>query len=397
MKGIGIASRAETLPPFLAMEVLERAQALERQGAHVIHLELGEPDFPTPACIQSAALEALRAGRTKYTHSLGIRELREAIAAHYARRYQVRVSPDQILVTAGTSPALWLVFSAILEGGDEVILTDPHYACYPNVIRFAGGRPVTVPVREREGFQLDPESVRTMIGARTKALLINSPANPTGAVLPAPALRALADLGCPIISDEIYHGLTYEGEEHSILEYTDQAVVLNGFSKAYAMTGWRLGYAIVPGWLIRPLQKMHQNFFISASDFVQRAAIAALTDAGAEVEKMRAIYNERRRFIVQALRRIGFIISQEPQGAFYVLADATGFTADSTRFAFEILDRAHVAATPGIDFGRGAEGHIRFSYANSLENIREAVRRIETYLGTRDQGMKGRKDEGSKG
>ncbi len=383
MRRIGIPGRAEDLPPFIAMEVLERAQELERKGEHIIHLELGEPDFPTPACVQEAAVKALEEGRTKYTHSLGMRELREAIAEHYAGRYGTHVSPDQILVTAGTSPAMWLLFSALLESGDEVILTDPHYACYPNFIRFSGGRAVTVRVREREGFQLNPESVREKVSGRSKALLINSPANPTGAVLPGQSLRALADLGLLIISDEIYHGLTYEGEEHSILEYTDHAVVLNGFSKAYAMTGWRLGYAIVPPALIRPLQKMHQNFFISASDFVQRAAIAALQGAAAEVEKMRRIYDERRRFLVQALRRIGFTISREPHGAFYVLADATAFAADSYRFAFEILEQAKVAVTPGIDFGPGAEGHIRFSYANSLDNIREAVRRIEEYLAAR--------------
>lgn len=383
MRRLGIAHRAEGLPPFIAMEVLERAQELEMKGDHIIHLELGEPDFSTPACVQEAAAQALHEGRTKYTHSLGIWELREAIAHHYARRYGVQVSPEQILVTAGTSPAMWLLFSAILESGDEVILTNPHYACYPNFIRFAGGQAVFVPVRERDGFQLDPKAVREKMGGRTKALLVNSPANPTGAVLPAHCLKALADLGPLIVSDEIYHGLTYEGEEHSILEYSDHAVVLNGFSKAYAMTGWRLGYAIVPRALIRPLQKMHQNFFISASDFVQRAAIAALKGAGPEVEKMRRIYDERRRFLVQALRRIGFTISREPQGAFYVLADATAFAADSYRFAFEILEQAKVAVTPGIDFGSGAEGHIRFSYANSLDNIREAVRRIEEYLKTK--------------
>ncbi|MFQ5532617.1 MAG: pyridoxal phosphate-dependent aminotransferase [Candidatus Methylomirabilales bacterium] len=383
MSRIRIAGRAEALPPFIAMEVLERAQEMEIKGEDIIHLELGEPDFSTPACVQEAAAKALREGRTKYTHSLGVRELREAIAEHYGERYRVQISPEQVLVTTGTSPALWLIFSALLESGDEVILTNPHYACYPNVIQFAGGHPTYVPVRERDGFQLDPKAVRKKIGVRTKALLINSPSNPTGAVLPEPSLKALADLGQLIVSDEIYHGLTYEGEEHSILEYTDHAVVLNGFSKAYAMTGWRLGYAILPRAIIRPLQKMHQNFFISASDFVQRAAIAALRGAGAEVEEMRKIYDERRRFLVQALRRIGFIISREPQGAFYVLADAAAFSSDSYRFAFEILEQAKVAVTPGIDFGSEAEGHIRFSYANSLENIREAVRRIEEYLAVR--------------
>ncbi|MFQ5881086.1 MAG: pyridoxal phosphate-dependent aminotransferase [Candidatus Methylomirabilales bacterium] len=383
MKEIPVTGRAEALPPFIAMEVLERAQELERKGEDIIHLELGEPDFPTPACIQEAALKALREGWTKYTHSLGLWELRETIAEHYAKRYRAQVSPEQVLVTAGTSPAMWLLFSAILEAGDEVILTNPHYACYPNFIRFAGGRSAFVPVRERDGFQLDPEAVREKMSVRTKGLLINSPANPTGAVLPRESLKAMTDLGLLIISDEIYHGLTYEGEEHSILEFTNRAVVLNGFSKAYAMTGWRLGYAVLPQELIRPLQKMHQNFFISASDFVQRAAIAALRGAGPEVVKMRQIYDERRRFLVQALRRIGFTISREPQGAFYILADATAFATDSYCFAFEILEQAKVAVTPGIDFGSGAEGHVRFSYANSLENIREGIRRMDAYLAQR--------------
>ncbi len=383
MKRVRVAHRSESLPPFIAMEVLERAQELEKQGEHVIHLELGEPDFPTPTCVREAAWKALQDGRTKYTHSLGVWELREAIAEHYARRYRVRVSPEQILVTTGTSPAMWLLFSAILESGDQVVLTNPHYACYPNFIRFAGGQPSFVLVRERDGFQLDPHAVQQQTGERTKAVLINSPANPTGAVLPGTSLQNLADLGLLVISDEIYHGLTYEGEEHSILEYTDHAVVLNGFSKAYAMTGWRLGYVIVPRPLIRPLQKMHQNFFISASDFVQRAALAALEGAQAEVEKMRQIYDERRLYVVESLRRIGFVISREPQGAFYVLADATAFAGDSYRLAFDILEQAKVAVTPGIDFGSEAEGHIRFSYANSLENIREAVRRLEVYLAKR--------------
>ena len=383
MSRIRIAGRAEALPPFIAMEALERAQEMEIKGEDIIHLELGEPDFSTPTCVQEAAAKAIREGRTKYTHSLGVRELREAIAEYYGERYRVQISPEQVLVTTGTSPALWLIFSALIESGDEVILTNPHYACYPNVIQFAGGQPTYVPVRERDGFQLDPKAVQKKIGVRTKVLLINSPSNPTGAVLPEPSLKALADLGQLIVSDEIYHGLSYEGEEHSILEYTDHAVVLNGFSKAYAMTGWRLGYAILPRAMIRSLQKMHQNFFISASDFVQRAAIAALRGAGAEVDEMRKIYDERRRFLVRALRRMGFIISREPQGAFYVLADASAFSGDSYRFAFEILEQAKVAVTPGIDFGSEAEGHIRFSYANSLENIREAVRRIEEYLAVR--------------
>jgi aspartate/methionine/tyrosine aminotransferase len=378
-----IAKRAQEIAPFLAMEVLERAVELEAKGDHIVHLEVGEPDFPTPACIQDAAARAVKAGKTGYTHSLGILPLREAIAEHYHAKYGIRVSPERILVTAGTSPAMWMVFSAILEPGDQVILSNPHYACYPNFIRFCGGEPISVDVHEEDGFQFRPEAVKERVGPRTKAIFINSPANPTGTLLSAERMAALAGLGPLIISDEIYHGLVYEGREHSILEFTDRAIVFNGFSKAYAMTGWRLGYAIVPPELIRPLQKMHQNFFISANAFVQAAGIAALREAQPEVARMRAIYDERRRFIIPGLRRLGFGIAWEPTGAFYVLANAKRFTADSYAFAFEILERAKVGVTPGVDFGSNGEGYLRFSYANSKENIAEALRRLEVFLAGR--------------
>jgi len=381
-----IAKRAQEIAPFLAMEVLERAVGLEATGAHVVHLEVGEPDLPTPACIREAAARALRDGKIGYTHSLGILPLREAIAAHYHANYGVQVTPDRILVTAGTSPAMWLVCSAILEAGDEVILSDPHYACYPNIIRFCGGEAVSVDVLEEDAFQFRPEAVRARVGPRTKAIFVNSPANPTGTLLAAERLAALADLGPLIVSDEIYHGLVYEGRERSVLEFTDRAVVFNGFSKAYAMTGWRLGYAIVPPELIRPLQKMHQNFFISANAFVQAAGLAALREAGPEVVRMRGIFDERRRFIIAGLRRLGFGIATEPTGAFYVLANAKRFTRDSYTFAFEILEQAKVGVTPGIDFGRNGEGYIRFSYANSLENLAEALRRLEAFLARRPRG-----------
>jgi aspartate/methionine/tyrosine aminotransferase len=263
------------------------------------------------------------------------------------------------------------------------VLSDPHYACYPNFIRFFGGEPVGVDVWEEDGFQLRPEAVASSLGPRTKAILINSPANPTGTLLSAERMAALANLGPLVVSDEIYHGLVYAGREHSILEFTDRAIVFNGFSKAYAMTGWRLGYVIVPPELIRPLQKIHQNFFISANAFVQAAGIAALREAQPEVVRMRAVYDERRRFIIPGLRRLGFGIATEPTGAFYVLANAKRFTADSYSFAFEILEQAKVGVTPGVDFGRNGEGYIRFSYANSLDNIAEALRRLEAFLARR--------------
>jgi len=375
-----ISRRTQEIKPFIVMDVLEKAHGMERAGIDIVHLEVGEPDFDTPACIKEAAIRALEEGHTHYTHSLGLVELREAICLHYHKRYGVTVEADQIVVTSGTSPAMFMLFAALLERGDRVVISDPHYACYPNFIHFAGGVPVTIPVYEEDGFQLRPEAIREKIDAKTKAIFINSPSNPTGNLLSSERMEALSRLSPYIISDEIYHGLVYEGEEHSILEYTDQAFVLNGFSKVYAMTGWRLGYLIAPKPFVRAIQKVQQNFFISANAMVQWAGIAALEEAGDDVARMRAIYDERRRFMIKRLREMGFGITVEPTGAFYVLANAKSFSKDSYRLAFDILDRAHVGVTPGVDFGSNAEGYLRFSYANALENIAEGLDRIERYL-----------------
>jgi (5-formylfuran-3-yl)methyl phosphate transaminase len=378
-----IARRAQEIEPFLAVEVFQRAQALERQGIDVIHLEFGEPDFDTPPVIREAAERALKDGRTRYAHTLGILPLREAIAEHYHARYGVLVSPDQILVTAGTSPAMLLLFGALLDRGDEVILSDPYYACYPKFVKFAEGEPVYVPVEESDAFQFRPEAVAARLTPRTKGILVNSPANPTGTVLTADRLMALCGLGSWVISDEIYHGLTYEGPEHTVLEFTDRAFVLNGFSKAFAMTGWRIGYLIAPREFMPALTALHGNFFISSNEFVQWAALAALREAGEESARFRRIFDERRHAMVAGLRDIGLGVGATPTGAFYVLANAKRFTTDSLSFAFEILDRAHVGVTPGVDFGRNAEGYLRFSYAQSLERIQEAMGRIGGFLGGR--------------
>ncbi len=375
-----IARRTQEIEPFLAVEVFQRAQAMERDGIDVIHLEFGEPDFETPPVIREAAEKALKDGRTRYAHTLGILPLREAIAEHYHTRYGVTVSPDQILVTAGTSPAMLLLFSALVDPGDQVILSDPYYACYPKFVKFAEGEPVYVPVAEDDAFQFRPEAVRDRLTGRTKGILINSPANPTGTVLTAARMSALAQLGPWMISDEIYHGLTYEGPEHTVLEFTDRAFVLNGFSKAFAMTGWRVGYLIAPSEFMRALTAMHGNFFISSNEFVQWAALAALREAQEDSARFRRIFDERRRAMVAGLRRIGLGVGAPPTGAFYVLANARRYTQDSLAFAFEILDKAHVGVTPGVDFGPNAEGYLRFSYANSLERIEEGLGRIGRFL-----------------
>lgn len=375
-----VSRRAQDITPFLVMDILERAQELERQGISVIHLEVGQPDWDTPQVVKEAAFAAMQRGETQYTHSMGLLELRQAICQHYAEHYGVRLTPDRIIVTSGTSPAMLLILAVLLDAGDEIVLTDPHYACYPNFVRLVDAVPRYVTIREEAGFQVDPQELAKGLSARSKAILINSPANPTGTVLTKANLQEIAGLGPYIISDEIYHGLVYEGQEHSILEFTDRAFVINGFSKAYAMTGWRLGYLIAPPEFMRPLQKLMQNFFISANAFVQWAGIAALTQAGAEVARMRQTYDQRRRLLVAGLKKLGFAIPVEPTGAFYVFVNARHLSQDSYQLAFDILEKAHVGVTPGIDFGGGGEGFLRFSYANSLENIQEALRRLGDFL-----------------
>ena len=375
-----ISNRLEGITSFIVMDVLEKAHDLERQGIDIVHLEVGEPDFDTPDCVKTAVCNALEEGHTHYTHSLGLIELREAICQHYFDRYGVSVDADRVLICSGTSPAMLLLFSTLLNKGDQVIISDPHYACYPNFIRFVEGEIVRVPVYEEDGFQYRPENIREKLTDRTKAVFINSPSNPTGNLLSTERMEEIARISPRVISDEIYHGLVYEGKEHSILEFTDDAFVLNGFSKLYAMTGLRLGYVIAPRPFIRPMQKLQQNFFISANSMVQKAGVAALNEAGDDVARMKNIYDERRRYMIKRVKAMGLGITVEPTGAFYVFANAKHVSGDSYKLAFDILEKAHVGVTPGIDFGEHGEGYLRFSYANSMENIAEGMNRLEKYL-----------------
>ncbi|MHB8780460.1 MAG: pyridoxal phosphate-dependent aminotransferase [Candidatus Geothermincolia bacterium] len=381
-----ISERSLKIPPFIVMDIMERAFQLERAGRDIVHMEVGEPDFDTPEVIKQAALAALAEGKTHYTHSLGIPELRQAVADHYRDRYGASVEPERVIITNGTSPALMMIFAALLDTGDGVITSNPGYACYSNIIEFMDGVPQEVPVYEEDGFSYRPADISDQITPRTKAILINSPSNPTGNLLAPEVMREITELSSGrlyVVSDEIYHGLVYEAMEHSILEFTDRAFVINGFSKLYAMTGWRLGYIIAPPDFVRPLQKIQQNLFISANSFVQCAGVAALTQADEAVRRMVRTYNERRHYILPRIREAGFTVAVEPHGAFYVLANARRFTDDSLAFALELLEHAGVAVAPGIDFGTGAEGYIRFSYATALPNIERGMDRLRDYLSTR--------------
>ncbi len=370
----------DRMTPFIVMDVLERANELQREGADIIHLEVGEPDFDVPPCISKAAMDAQLEGSTHYTHSLGNFSLRESISEFYSSEYGVVIDPNCIVVTSGSSPAILMVLMLLCEKGDEVIMSNPGYPCYRNFVLACQAEPVTVQLHAECDFQFDVNEIKQIITDKTRAIIVNSPMNPTGTLINDSVFEQLVQLDVPIISDEIYHGLVYDGKARSILEFSNKAFVISGFSKRFAMTGLRLGYLIAPKEYMRSLQILQQNLFICAPSTAQNAGIAALKSAQFDVVRMREIYNDRRVYLINRLKAIGFEIYTEPRGAFYVFCDARKFTSNSYQFAFDVLEKAHVGITPGIDFGSAGEGFIRFSYANSIENIRIAMDRLEKFL-----------------
>ena len=378
-----VSARATAVHPFVVMDVVARAKELESQGRDIVRMDVGDPDFPTPEVVTQAAEAAMEAGDTGYTQSQGIPDLRDAVAERFGSKYGVTVDPGDIVVTQGTSPAMLLLFGSLLDPGDEVIIADPCYPAYPNYIAFLGGVAVRVAARASDGFRMRIDEIEAAVTPRTRCIMINSPSNPTGTVLPAEDLRAIARLaerhGLYVASDEIYHGLDFVGQDHTILEFTDRAFVLNGFSKLYSMTGWRLGYVVAPRAFVRPAEVIQQNFFLCANHFVQVAGVTALLKAGPDVERMRALYDERRRFLVPALRGLGLGIEVEPTAAFYAFADAHQWGSDSLALTYRLLEEAGVAAAPGIDFGPGGEGFLRFSYATSIERLAEGVERLRAW------------------
>lgn len=370
----------EQMTSFIVMDVLERAQELEKEGKDIVHLEVGEPDFDLSEIVRDAAEASFAQKRTHYTHSLGDKELRLEIARFYQREYGVTIDPDQVIVTSGSSPAILMALMVLCEPGNEVILSDPGYPCYKNFVLACNAKPISVDLSPEDGFQYSIEKIKKAITPKTRAIFVNSPMNPTGTLVSDATYKELVSLGIPLLSDEIYHGLVYEGRAKSALEFTDNAFVLNGFSKRYAMTGLRLGFLVAPKEYVRKLQVIQQNLFICAPSISQRAGIVALRDSEPEVAERRAIYDERRRYMLSRLKNMGFEVEVEPQGAFYIFCNAKKFTTDSYRFAFDVLENAHVGITPGVDFGKNGEGYVRFSYANSLDNIKKGMDRLETYL-----------------
>lgn len=381
------ASRLQKIAPFHVMELLARAKALEAQGRDIIHMEVGEPDFPTPETIVAAAQAQIASGRVFYTPALGLPELRDAIANFYATRYGVTVPSSRIVVTAGASGALLLALACLCEPGSEWLVTDPGYPCNANFIRSCEGVPVGIPVTGENNFQPTLADLQRHWNERTAGALFASPANPTGTLLDDEMLAAIADYvreqRGQLIVDEIYHGLTYERDATTALQFGDDIFVVQSFSKYFNMTGWRLGWLVVPERFARDVEKLAQNLFIAASTPAQYAALAAFQpDTLALLESRRAEFGRRRDFLLPEIEKLGFKISAKPEGAFYIYADCSGLTADSEHFARDLLETAGVALTPGIDFGASApKSHLRLAYTTDTERLAEAVDRLRRYLG----------------
>jgi aspartate/methionine/tyrosine aminotransferase len=381
-----LASRLENIAPFHAMEITKKASELEKQGRHIIHMGIGEPDFSAPAPVIEAASRALADGRMQYTSATGIVPLREAIAGHYKSVYGLQIEPGRIIVTAGASAALLLACAALVEKGAEVLMPDPSYPCNRHFVATFEGCARMIPCGPAQRFQLSDVMVRENWTAATRGVLLASPSNPTGTSITRDSLRQIVTtvsekLGFVIV-DEIYQGLTYDAPPFSALSLDDDIIVINSFSKYFSMTGWRLGWMVVPQRLASQIEKLAQNLFICASTLAQHAAVACFTaESIAICEQRKAEFRRRRDYIVPALKQLGFKVPVMPDGAFYVYADCSALSDDSDKLTIDILNQAGVVLVPGLDFGvSAARQYIRVSYATSMENLRAAVDRLQTFF-----------------
>ncbi len=383
---MNIAKRMADIEPFHVMELMAQAKALEAQGRDIIHMEVGEPDFPTPQPVIEAAQRFIAGGQVFYTHALGLPQLREAIAGFYAERYGVAVDPARIVVTAGASGALLLALAALISPGDEWLLPDPGYPCNRHFVRLLEGVPRPLDVAEADAFQPSVEKVGAGWTAKTRGLLVASPSNPTGTMI-APAQlaglwQAVRARGGSLIVDEIYHGLTYGAAAETALAISDEIIVINSFSKYFGMTGWRLGWLVTPPRLTRDIEKLAQNLYIAPSAPAQHAALAAFApETIAILEARRSEFRARRDLLLPGLRQLGFRIDAEPQGAFYIYADSSALAKDSHALAGRLIEQAGVAATPGRDFGANAPAaHMRFAYTVAAEKLATGLARLTRYF-----------------
>jgi aspartate aminotransferase len=384
---IKLAGRMERLGTESAFEVLARARALEAAGRTIIHLEIGEPDFDTPAHIRDAAKAALDAGHTHYVPAPGIMPLREAVAAFLERTGRLRTSPDRVVVTPGAKPIMFFTILALCEEGDEVVLPDPGFPMYESITAFAGARPVPIPLRERNDFRLDPDELASLVTERTKLLILSSPHNPCGSALTAADLEAIAALALErelvVLADEVYWAISYDRPHASILDFEgmpERTVLLDGWSKTFAMTGWRLGFGVFPPVLVEPVTRLVVNSVSCTSAHSQQAAIAALEGPWAPVERMVGELRRRRDVIVDGLSRIPGMRCVRPEGAFYAFPSVADLGRPADEVERLLLRRAGVACLSGTAFGRSGEGYLRFSYANSVENIQTALEAVRETL-----------------
>jgi len=384
---IDVAERMGRLGTETAFEVLARARALERQGKRIVHLEIGEPDFDTPVHIREAAKRALDAGATHYGPSAGLPELREAIAKHIAETRGISVTSDEVVVTPGAKPIMFFVIMALVNRGDEVVYPNPGFPIYESVINFVGGVPVPIPLREETGFGLDLDQLVARVSRKTRLIIVNSPENPTGGVLAPEEIGRIAEIAnqyqIPVLSDEIYRRFLYEGEFASIARFPgmkERTIILDGFSKSYAMTGWRLGFGVMPTTLAAHLTRLMTNSASCTATFIQHAGIAALYGDDTPVQEMVGEFRQRRDLIVAGLNRIPGMSCQQPRGAFYVFPNVKSFGRPSKEIATFLLEEAGVAVLGGSAFGEYGEGYLRLSYAASRETIREALERMEKGL-----------------
>ena len=386
------SSRINDIQPFHVMELLARAKELEAQGKDIVHMEIGEPDFPTPAPIVKAGIDAISAGDVHYTPAVGMTELRKAIATFYKTRYEVSLVPERVIITPGASGALMLALGAVMNEGDEVLLADPGYPCNRNFVRFLSGKTRSVAVDATTDYQLTLKHLKDNWQTNTSAVIVASPSNPTGTLLATDELIGMANFvkekGAYLIVDEIYHGLVYNAEYDTALKIDknngvdENIIVINSFSKYFNMTGWRLGWVVAPEKLVKDMDKLAQNIFLAAPTPSQHAALAAFKpETIAILEKHKEEFKQRRDFLLRELKKLGFIIEVEPQGAFYIYANCEKFSKDSYKFAYDILENIGVAITPGKDFGSNkAHTYVRFAYTTSIERLKEGIKRLNEYL-----------------
>ncbi|OGA16409.1 MAG: aminotransferase [Betaproteobacteria bacterium RIFCSPLOWO2_12_FULL_63_13] len=381
------AARLAGIEPFRVMDVQNRAHELESQGREIIHMEIGQPDFSAPPQVIEAATRAIRERPLGYTQSLGLPELREAISHYYQTRYAVDVPSERIVITAGASGAFLLALGALVDPSDEVLMPDPCYPCNRHFVRLFEGRARMIASDEYRAYQLSASDVRREWNGRVRGVMLASPSNPTGTTIPTEELRGILEIAASrggfALVDEIYHALSYGDRLATALQFSEDVFVVNSFSKYFCMTGWRLGWLVVPRAYLRAIEKLAQNAYICASAPAQYAALAAFRpDTIAVLEERRAEFQRRRDFLVPALRDLGFRIPIVPTGAFYIYAGCESFSPDSSAFALRLLDEAGVAITPGLDFGANQpEKHVRIAYTQSLDALKEGVKRIDKLLG----------------